>query len=92
MNRTNLAFPTFRIQRFEEPDAPPNSVERTLTEYDDDFLDTNQEPDQNTNIEQNSYFQYCTDCPRSSDPFYIVSYYIKWVTLLGHTVQETIDF
>lgn len=32
-----------RIQRFEEPDAPPNSVERTLTEYDDDFLDTNQD-------------------------------------------------
>ena len=22
-----------------------------------------------------------THCPRSSDPFYIVSYYIKWVTL-----------
>ena len=21
-----------------------------------------------------------TVCPRSSDPFYIVSYYIKWVT------------
>ena len=28
-----------------------------------------------------------TICPRSSDPFYIVSYYIKWVIiLLGHTV------
>ena len=23
---------------------------------------------------------YTTVCPRSSDPFYIVSYYIKWVT------------
>ena len=23
---------------------------------------------------------YCTKCPGSSDPFYIVSYYIKWVT------------
>ena len=22
----------------------------------------------------------CTICPRSSDPFYIVSYFIKWVT------------
>ena len=27
-----------------------------------------------------------TVCPGSSDPFYIVSYYIKWVTLPGHTV------
>ena len=27
-----------------------------------------------------------TICPRSSDPFYTVSYYIKWVTILGHTV------
>ena len=24
--------------------------------------------------------QHCTICPRSSDPFYIVIYYIKWVT------------
>ena len=24
--------------------------------------------------------RYSTVCPRSSDPFYIVSYYIKWVT------------
>ena len=23
---------------------------------------------------------YYTVCPKSSDPFYIVSYYIKWVT------------
>ena len=22
----------------------------------------------------------CTVCPRSSDPFYVVTYYIKWVT------------
>ena len=27
-----------------------------------------------------------TICPRSSDPYYIVTYYIKWVTLLRHTV------
>ena len=25
-------------------------------------------------------------CPGSSDPFYIVSYYIKWILLPGHTV------
>ena len=25
-------------------------------------------------------------CPRSSYPFYIESYYIKWVTPLGHPV------
>ena len=30
-----------------------------------------------------------TVCPRSSDPFYIVSFYIKWVTtILGHTVDD----
>ena len=30
---------------------------------------------------------YRTVCPRSSWPFYIVAYYMKWVTiLLGHTV------
>ena len=23
---------------------------------------------------------YCKVCPRSSDPFYVVTYYIKWVT------------
>ena len=23
---------------------------------------------------------YCTVCPGNSDPFYIVTYYIKWVT------------
>ena len=28
----------------------------------------------------------CTICPRSSDPFYMVSYYIKWSLLLEHTV------
>ena len=27
-----------------------------------------------------------TVCPRSSDPFYIVSYYINKLLLLGHTV------
>ena len=27
-----------------------------------------------------------TVCPGSSDPFYLVSCYIKWVTLPGHTV------
>ena len=28
-----------------------------------------------------------TVCPRSSDPFYTVNYYIKWPSLLlGHTV------
>ena len=26
------------------------------------------------------FFDMGTICPRSSDPFYIVSYYIKWVT------------
>ena len=26
------------------------------------------------------YSTRCTICPRSSDPFYIVSYYMKWVT------------
>ena len=25
-------------------------------------------------------FRFDTVCPRSSDPFYIVGYYIKWVT------------
>ena len=28
-----------------------------------------------------------TVCPRSSDPFYVVKYHIKWVTLLGHKVD-----
>ena len=42
------------------------------------------------------YFLWCfymvymcgtgTICPGSSDPFYIVSYYINWVILPGHTV------
>ena len=27
-----------------------------------------------------------TVCPRSSDPIYIVTYYIKWSLLLRHTV------
>ena len=27
-----------------------------------------------------STVRLCTVCPKSSDPFYIVSYYIKWVT------------
>ena len=27
-----------------------------------------------------------TMCPGSSYPFYLVSYYIKWVTTPGHTV------
>ena len=32
-----------------------------------------------------------TICPKSSDSFYKVSYYIKWVTiLLGHTVIQSI--
>ena len=30
------------------------------------------------NDDTDSY--YITVCPRSSDPFYIVTYYIKWVT------------
>ena len=31
-----------------------------------------------------------TVCPRSSDPFYIVSYYIKWVTTSWHTVSHVL--
>ena len=27
-------------------------------------------------------------CPGSSDPFYLVSYYIKGSLLAGHTVQD----
>ena len=27
-----------------------------------------------------TYDDYCTVCPGSSDPVYIVTYYIKWVT------------
>ena len=34
--------------------------------------------------------QYNTMCPRSSNPFYIVSYYIKWVTTSWtHSISET---
>ena len=33
------------------------------------------------------YLNY-TVCPRSSDPFYILSYYIKWSLLLGHIVLD----
>ena len=46
-------------------------------------------------------WKLCTVCPRSLDPIYlvtfcpgssdifnIVTYYIKWVTILGHTVYE----
>ena len=29
---------------------------------------------------KNFRFNLCTVCPGSSDPFYIVTYYIKWVT------------
>ena len=29
-----------------------------------------------------------TVCPRNSDPFYIVSYCMKWSLLLGHTVSD----
>ena len=29
-------------------------------------------------------------CPRSSNPFYIVTYWIKWALLLGHTVNSLI--
>ena len=28
-----------------------------------------------------------TVCPRSSDPFYMLTYYIKWVTTSGHSVS-----
>ena len=31
---------------------------------------------------------HVTVCPRSSDPFYIVNHYIKWVLILGHTVRK----
>ena len=43
--------------------------------------------------------KYYTVCPRSSDPFYIVSYYIKWVTtswthscifIHSHTIDKEI--
>jgi len=35
------------------------------------------------------YFLGHTVCPRSSEPFYVVTYYIKWVALLlGHIVQD----
>ena len=27
-----------------------------------------------------THWSPCTKCPRSSDPFYIVSYYLKWAT------------
>ena len=33
------------------------------------------------NVYCNKYYHFmllCTICPRSSDPFYIVTYYIKW--------------
>ena len=33
-----------------------------------------------------TWYDIYTVCPRSSDPFYIVTYYIKWVTTFGHTV------
>ena len=31
--------------------------------------------------------QLFTVCPRSSDPFYIVTYYIKWVTTLQYFIS-----
>ena len=33
----------------------------------------------------------CTVCLGSSDPFYIETYYIKWVTTTGHTVYDHIE-
>ena len=34
-----------------------------------------------------------TVCPRSSDPFYMVTYYITWnALLLGHTVRYILQF
>ena len=37
------------------------------------------------------YMVICTVCPKSSDPFYIESYYIKWVTT-SCTYSTTIFF
>ena len=31
-------------------------------------------------------------CPGSSDPFYLVSYYIKGSLLAGHTVQDFMNY
>ena len=31
-------------------------------------------------ISKNEKLNVCTVCPRSSDPFYVVFNYIKWVT------------
>ena len=33
----------------------------------------------------------CTVCPRISYPFYMVNYYIKWVTILLLSVQEVLN-
>ena len=35
------------------------------------------------------WYGNATVCPRSSDPFYVVSYYIKWVTTSwAHSIRE----
>ena len=31
-------------------------------------------------LKKKTIYEYNTVCPRSSDPFYIVTYYIKWAT------------
>ena len=36
------------------------------------------------------FYSY-TVCPGSSDPFYIVIYYIKWSLLPGHTVRSVLN-
>ena len=42
---------------------------------------------QYNHIYLSSNLLYCTMCPRSSGPFYTVTYYIKWVTTsLAHSI------
>ena len=43
-------------------------------------LHLGKKPKQNITGGDMVFILYGTVCPRSSDPFYIVAYYIKWVT------------
>ena len=43
------------------------------------------------NVYCNKYYHFmllCTICPRSSDPFYIVTYYIKWGYYVVHPLYK----
>ena len=56
-------------------ELPPASVRNSSASVDTDVTQVD-----TPNVDQVCIFNRHTVCPRSSDPFYIVSYYVTWVT------------